>query len=167
MLLALVTCSMCTAFVLRSTTTIRDKCINSRLFPGSNTATSLGIGSFQYDQVTKDLNDKATGKGKFRIPFISTKLNAFANGLKYFDSDKESNRKFRRTVFNKHDWKKHRSGNRYFTELLSMPRSVVLRGLTVQAFTVTLFSAVIVAYNLLVEFRSVYLSRKHYFRRYW
>lgn len=119
---------------------------------GSITKTSLGIGSFQYDQVTADTKNKNGNIFQRKFPFL-TKLNAFANGLKYFDSDKESNRKFRRTVFNKHDWKKHRSGNRYFTELLSMPRSVVLRGLTVQALTVTMFSAFICIYNLLVEFR--------------
>ena len=80
-----------------------------------------------------------------------TPLLSISKGLKYFDTDKESNRKFRRTIFNKYDWRKHRSGNRYFTELLSIPRSVVLRGLTMQALFVTIFSTIIVVYNVLIE----------------
>lgn len=78
-------------------------------------------------------------------------LKQFTSGLKYFDTDKESNRKFRRTIFTKYDWRKHRSGNRYFSELLSMPKSVVLRGLTVQALTVTFFSIIMCAYNVSIE----------------
>ena len=73
------------------------------------------------------------------------------NSLLY--TDKESNRKFRRTVFTKHNWQRHRSSNRYFTELRNMPKSVILRGLGVQTLVVTLFSLLIVSYNTLVEMK--------------
>ena len=66
-------------------------------------------------------------------------------------TDKESNRKFRRTVFTKHNWQRHRSSNRYFQELRNMPKSVILRGLGVQTLVVTFFSLLIVSYNTLVE----------------
>jgi hypothetical protein len=68
-------------------------------------------------------------------------------------TDKESNRKFRRTVFDKQNWRRHRSSNRYFQELRNMPKSVILRGLGVQTLVVTLFSLFIVSYNTLVELK--------------
>ena len=73
------------------------------------------------------------------------------NSLLY--TDKESNRKFRRTIFTKHNWQRHRSSNRYFTELRNMPKSVILRGLGVQTLFVTLFSLLIVSYNTVVEMK--------------
>lgn len=66
---------------------------------------------------------------------------------------KEESRKLRRTVFTKNDWKRHRSSDRYFKELKNMPKSIVIRGLIKQALWVALFSAFIVAYNLIVELK--------------
>ena len=70
-------------------------------------------------------------------------------------TDKESNRKFRRTVFTKHNWQRHRSSNRYFQELRNMPKSVILRGLGLQTLVVTFFSFLIVSYNTFVEMKTV------------
>ena len=67
----------------------------------------------------------------------------------YLSFDKESNRKFRRTVFTTQDWKNHRSSSRYFKDFLSMPFSLVLRGLTLQAVMMMIWSFFIVGYNLL------------------
>jgi Bestrophin, RFP-TM, chloride channel len=75
------------------------------------------------------------------------------NALLY--TDKESNRKFRRTVFTKHNWQRHRSSNRYFLELRNMPKSVILRGLGLQTLVVTFFSFLIVSYNTFVEMKTV------------
>lgn len=84
-------------------------------------------------------------------PFIIGSMEETLNGLLY--TDKESNRKFRRTIFTKHNWQRHRSSNRYFNELRNMPKSVILRGLGVQTLAVTLFSLLIVSYNTIVEMK--------------
>ncbi len=72
------------------------------------------------------------------------------------EEDREELRKLRRTVFTHYDWKRHRSSNRYFHELLKMPRSQVIKGLTKQALGVTFVSAVIVIYNLLLELKLIH-----------
>jgi predicted membrane chloride channel (bestrophin family) len=64
--------------------------------------------------------------------------------------DKESNRKYKRTVFEKKDWKRHRSSDRYRNELINMPKSLVLRGISMQAFGVTMWSVIVILYNWLV-----------------
>jgi ion channel-forming bestrophin family protein len=74
-----------------------------------------------------------------------------------FDVDKEEQRRLRRTVFSSADWRKHRSSNRYFRELINMPRSGVFRSLFRQALFVSLCSSIMVVYNVLVEL--------HVFRR--
>ena len=83
--------------------------------------------------------------------FFFSRMEETLNNLMY--TDKESNRKFRRTVFTKHNWQRHRSSNRYFQELMNMPKSVILRGLGVQTLVVTLFSLLIVSYNTFVEMK--------------
>lgn len=85
--------------------------------------------------------------------FFFSSMEETLNNLMY--TDKESNRKFRRTVFTKHNWQRHRSSNRYFQELMNMPKSVILRGLGVQTLVVTLFSLLIVSYNTFVEMKYI------------
>mmetsp|Transcript_21085 Transcript_21085/g.19208 ORF Transcript_21085/g.19208 Transcript_21085/m.19208 type:complete len:435 (+) Transcript_21085:15-1319(+) len=109
--------------------------------------------SFNIKTNKKINNKKFISNHDTSMRLFGSALNAFTRGITYFDSDKESNRKFRRTIFTKHDWRKHRSGNRYFAELMSMPRSVVLRGLTMQALGVTCISSIIVIYNVLLELK--------------
>lgn len=70
-----------------------------------------------------------------------------------FDEDKENSRKLRRTVFSPADWKRHRSSNRYFRELINLPNSGVIRGLVRQALIVAALSSVVVFYNVLVEMK--------------
>lgn len=114
------------------------------------------VKSHENDSVKKSNTAITTTLGdipNFRPASFVSPLHSLTKGLKYFDLDKESNRKFRRTIFNKQDWRKHRSGNRYFSELLSMPNSVVLRGLTIQALSVTAFTAILVLYNIFVELK--------------
>lgn len=82
---------------------------------------------------------------------LSSGIQKFVASVKGFD--KESNRKFRRTIFTHSDWKRHRSSNRYYKELLNIPFSLVLRGLTVQALGVWLWSMIIVTYNFFIERR--------------
>ena len=84
----------------------------------------------------------------------SSSLRVIFNDLiKYdkIDDAKEAHRKFRRTVFTATDWKLHRSSNRHITQLLSLPNSFILRGISVQIFVVTLNAFLTVLYNLLVE----------------
>ena len=69
----------------------------------------------------------------------------------FFYTDKETNRKYRRTVFNRYDWKQHRNSNRYFREVANMPNSLILRGLGIPTMIVTVFSWLIVCHNVLVE----------------
>jgi predicted membrane chloride channel (bestrophin family) len=69
------------------------------------------------------------------------------------EEEREESRKLRRTIFTHTDWKRHRSSDRYFHELLKMPQSQVLRGLTLQAVGVALVSAVVVIYNVLMELK--------------
>jgi ion channel-forming bestrophin family protein len=68
------------------------------------------------------------------------------------DEEREQTRRLQQTIFTRLDWRKHRSSNRYFHELMNMPRSRVLLGLTKQASGVAMVSAVIVLYNVLVEY---------------
>jgi predicted membrane chloride channel (bestrophin family) len=82
-------------------------------------------------------------------PRITVKAQAIID--KFVNFDKEKNRKFRRTVFDKQDWKRHRSSNRYIQELMNMPSSLVLRGLSVQAFGVAAWALAIITYNFLVK----------------
>ena len=77
--------------------------------------------------------------------------NIFARFSDFFYTDKETNRKYRRTVFNKYDWKQHRNSNRYFREVANMPNSLILRGLGIPTMIVTIFSWMIVLHNVLVE----------------
>eukprot|EP01041_Mallomonas_annulata_P011243 gene11243-23509_t len=70
------------------------------------------------------------------------------------DVAKEANRKYRRTVYTASDWKIHRSSKRYVHQLLSMPNSYVLRGLSNQVFIVTLNAFLIVLYNTIVEMKN-------------
>lgn len=98
------------------------------------------------NSITGDRKVTNAKKGLF-FSFLDETL----KGLLY--TDKESNRKFRRTVFTKHNWQRHRSSNRYFQELRNMPKSVILRGLGVQTLVVTFFSLLIVSYNTLVEMK--------------
>ena len=87
-----------------------------------------------------------------------------ANGLsmrdvtrmaKQLEEAKEESRKLRRTIFTSTDWKKHRSSHRYFKELFKMPRSMLLRGVAVQALGVAFTSACLVLYNSIVEKRII------------
>lgn len=80
-----------------------------------------------------------------------TRLQQILQQVYKFEDDKEKSRKFRRTVFDKNDWKKHRSVKRYFKELMSMPRSFILRGLANQAIIIASVSAAITSYNFFVE----------------
>lgn len=88
---------------------------------------------------------------KRHITSMASPMQFFTGGFPFFETDKESNRKFRRTIFTKTDWMNHRSSSRYFRELKKMPQSIVLRGLASQAFAVGLFATVIVIYNILIE----------------
>ena len=85
--------------------------------------------------------------------FISTKFisTRFSILDALFNFDKEKNRKFRRTVFTREDWIKHRDNKRYLRDFFSMPFSLVLRGLTVQALSVMLWSIFLVLYNMTIE----------------
>ncbi len=96
-----------------------------------------------------------TGK---KIPHLQNAHSSFLrvvfDGLiKYdrIDDAKEASRKFRRTVFTANDWKIHRSSNRHITQLLSLPNSFILRGISVQIAVVTFNAFCTVFYNLLVE----------------
>ena len=77
--------------------------------------------------------------------------NVFIRIADFFYTDKETNRKYRRTVFDKSDWKQHRNSNRYFREVANMPNSLILRGLGIPTMIVTVFSWMIVLHNVLVE----------------
>ena len=72
-------------------------------------------------------------------------------GTSFLDIDKEADRKNRRTIYTSEDWKKHRLSNRYFSTLLKMPRSLILRGISRQVLGVSLWSLVVVVYNVMVE----------------
>jgi putative membrane protein len=100
--------------------------------------------------------------GYLRCPVLARATNGqalmgsfegFSKLQKRFEASKEESRKLRRTIYSREDWKRHRSSARYFKELRKMPRSIVLRGLTLQALGVALTSATFVVYNLLVEHR--------------
>jgi putative membrane protein len=69
----------------------------------------------------------------------------------FLDIDKEADRKHRRTVYNSLDWKRHRESSRYFMSLVKMPFSHILRSIYKQVFGVTLWSVVIVLYNMLTD----------------
>ena len=88
---------------------------------------------------------KATPSPEGFVSMLDKKISALLS------TDKESNRKFRRTVFTKKDWVNHRSSNRYFRELRNMHNSLILRGLGAQTLAVTLSSFIMVAYNTLIE----------------
>jgi len=81
-------------------------------------------------------------------------LNSFFSDFLDFqniDLKKESLRKYRRTVFSASDWKIHRSSNRFLTQLLNMPKSHVIQGISNQVLIVTVNAILIVAYNSLVS----------------
>lgn len=80
-------------------------------------------------------------------------LKVLTRVMRDFDEDKESSRKLRRTVFSPADWKRHRSSNRYFRELINLPNSGVIRGLVRQALMVAALSSIVVFYNVLVEMK--------------
>lgn len=113
-----------------------------------------------YSSIGGDMNEKGTPIAEQRergTPFAEQrhsklgKFGDFINGILY--TDKESNRKFRRTIFTKYNWRRHRSSSRYFQELMNMPKSVILRGLGAQTLVVTFCSLLIVSYNTLVEMK--------------
>ena len=68
-----------------------------------------------------------------------------------YDEKKESNRKFRRTVYGASDWRRHRSSSRHFNELFNMPFSNILRGVFPQSFCVAVFSLLVYGYNKFIE----------------
>eukprot|EP01039_Chlorochromonas_danica_P008744 gene8744-9637_t len=94
--------------------------------------------------------------GSYKASSTQLHSNIFQNmigQLRKFEADKEESRKLRRTVFTSSDWRRHRSSDRYFRELMKTPKSIVLRSLTSQALAVALLSSVIVGYNMLIEAR--------------
>ena len=70
-----------------------------------------------------------------------------------YDEKKESNRKFRRTVYGASDWRRHRSSSRHFNELFNMPFSNILRGVFPQSFCVAVFSLFVYVYNKVIELK--------------
>ena len=115
----------------------------STMFPSSGTAMTS-----KSSEVTTSYNPK--------LPTQSTgqrikNKNVFIRIADFFYTDKETNRKYRRTVFDKSDWKQHRNSNRYFREVANMPNSLILRGLGIPTMIVTVFSWMIVLHNVLVE----------------
>lgn len=83
------------------------------------------------------------------------KMNIFqdfiTNQISKYDEKKESNRKFRTTVYGAADWRRHRSSGRHFAELRNMPFSNILRGVFPQSLSVTLFAGFICLYNRALE----------------
>lgn len=72
-----------------------------------------------------DKNDKPQPQN--HIPTLWKDVPQLAKIRSFVTFDKESNRKLRRTIFSKQDWRNHRSSNRYFKDFLSMPfRYVIL-----------------------------------------
>lgn len=139
-------------FVLKQHTSIRVPHLHN--YPNL-LGSSSSIHSF-----SKKLQDKSTfnwfptNRASYPSIYLSSVFSSWTVGDTLLeDDDREQSRKLRRTIFTHHDWKRHRSPNRYFHELLKMPRSQVLRGLTKQALGVALVSAVIVIYNVLMEMK--------------
>ena len=81
--------------------------------------------------------------------YLFVKIVKFLDNFNFdkIDAVKEAHRRYRRTVFTTSDWKAHRSSNRYLTQLLSMPRSNIVRSISNQVIGVTFNSLFIVLYN--------------------
>jgi len=84
--------------------------------------------------------------------FLFIKMVKFLDNFNFdkIDAVKEAHRRYRRTVFTISDWKAHRSSNRYLTQLLSMPKSNIVRSISNQVIGVTINSVFIVLYNYFV-----------------
>ena len=103
---------------------------------------------------TADLDDEANPRPTpwtSPLPVSKKKISWLSKAQALVSTDKETYRKYRRTVFNKNDWKVHRSSNRYFRELANMPNSLILRGLGMQTLIVTIFSFLVVVWNTVLE----------------
>ena len=99
---------------------------------------------------TADLDDEANPRPASWAP-AAKKKSWVSRVQSLITTDKETYRKYRRTVFNRNDWKVHRSSNRYFRELANMPNSLILRGLGLQTLIVTIFSFLVVLWNTFLE----------------
>ncbi|GLI65099.1 hypothetical protein VaNZ11_008540 [Volvox africanus] len=65
-----------------------------------------------------------------------------------YDTFKEDSRRARRMTFTFDDWKRHRSGSRYLYHLKTLSESGIVRGIATPVLFVTLFTAVVAAFNV-------------------
>lgn len=94
-------------------------------------------------KVPLDADDKAT----LRLSVKNLTKSSIESFRWIEGPEKEESRKFRRTVYSFQDWENHRSQDRFFKNLVTMPTSRVIRSLWLEISSVVAVAVFIVAYN--------------------